>query len=186
MAGERVAVRYAKSLIDLGQDQGVLDDFHNDMLSLKEALTNRDLHMLVKSPIIKANKKIAVFKKLFGDSYNKVTMAFFEIIMKKSRENILPEITTAFLNQYKILKHVTAVKLTTASPLGEGALEEIKNALLSSSETDEKVEIETAVDPDLIGGFVVEMGDKLYDASVAYKLDQIKRNFKENKYIKQT
>ena len=186
MAGERVAVRYAKSLIDLGKDQGVLEDLHEDMLNLKEALKNRDLHLLVKSPIIKANKKIAIFKKLFGDSYNKVTRTFFEIIMKKSRENILPEITTAFIDQYKKLKHISAVKLTTASALGDGVLDEIKNALLQSTDTDEKVEIETVVDPDLIGGFVVELGDKLYDASVAYKLDQIKRRFKGNKYIKST
>lgn len=186
MSGERVAVRYAKSLIDLGKDQGVLEDLHSDMLNLKEALKNRDLYLLVKSPIIKANKKISIFKKLFGDSYNKVTMAFFEIIMKKSRENILPEITTAFIDQYKKLNHITAVKLTTANALGDGVLNEIKEALLKSADTDKKVEIETAVDPDLIGGFVIEMGDKLYDASVAYKLDQIKRKFTGNKYIKST
>lgn len=184
MAGERVAVRYAKSLIDLGREQGILDTLHADMVSLKESLSNRDLHLLVKSPIIKADKKISIFKKLFGDSYNKVTMAFFEIIMKKGREKILPEITTAFINQYKTLKSITAVKLTTATPLGDGALEEIKKALLGSSETDKAVEIDTEIDPKLIGGFVVEMGDKLYDASVAYKLDKIKRKFADNKYIK--
>ncbi len=186
MADERVAVRYAKSLIDLGQEQGVLDVIHDDMMNLKEALTNRDLQLLVKSPIIKSDKKISVFRKLFGESYNKITMAFFEILTKKSRENILPEIAKAFISQYKKLKHVSMVKLTTASPLGDAALAEIKSTLLSSKETDEKVEIETAVDPNLIGGFVLELGDKLYDASVAYKLDQIKRKFSENKYIKST
>ena len=101
MAGERVAVRYAKSLINLGQEQGVLDVIYDDMTNLQEALTNRDLKLLVKSPIIKSDKKISVFRKLFGDSYNKITMAFFEILTKKSRENILPEITKAFISQYK-------------------------------------------------------------------------------------
>lgn len=184
MAGERVAVRYAKSLIDLGSEQNIIEDFHKDMTVLKEALSNRDLHLLVKSPIVKADKKMAILKEIFGSSFNKVTMSFFDILTKKGREVILPEIATAFLDQYQILKHVTAVKLSTANPLNDGALEEIKKALLSSDSTDTNVEIETEVNPDLIGGFVLKIGDKLYDASVAYKLDQIKRKFTDNKYIK--
>lgn len=184
MSGERVAVRYAKSLIDLGAEQNLIEDFHKDMTSLKEALKNRDLQLLVKSPIIKADKKMAIFKELFGSSFNKVTMSFIDIVTKKGREVILPEVTNAFLDQYQKMKNVTGVKLTTASKLNDGALEEIKKALLSSDATDKNVEIETEVNPDLIGGFVLQMGDKLYDASVAYKLDQIKRKFTDNKYIK--
>jgi len=184
MAGERAAVRYAKSLIDIGIDKNVLEDLNKDMSSLKEALSNRDLYLLVKSPIINGDKKLAIFKQIFGDSASEVTMTFYQLVMKKGREVILPEVATAFIDQYKKLKHITAVKLTTATPLNEATLKEIKDALLGSSHTDEKVQIETVVDPDIIGGFVVEMGDKLYDASVAYKLDQIKRKFSDNKYIK--
>jgi len=130
MAGERVAVRYAKSLIDLGVEQNVLEDFHKDMTSLQEALTNRDLRLLVKSPIIKADKKIAIFKEIFGGSSHKATMAFYDIVMKKGRESILPEVATAFMHQYKKLKHVTGVKLTTATPLNDEALQAIKKTLL--------------------------------------------------------
>ncbi len=184
MSGERVAVRYAKSLIDLGQEQNILEDFHRDMVSLKEALKNRDLQLLVKSPIINADKKMAIFKELFGSSFSKVTMSFFDIVTKKGREVILPEVTTAFLDQYKKIKNVTAVKLTTATELNDGVMAEIKKALLSSDATDKNVDIETEVNPELIGGFVLQMGDKLYDASVAFKLDQIKRKFTDNKYIK--
>ncbi len=184
MAGERVAARYAKSLIDLGVEKNSLEDFHKDISLLKEALKNRDLYLLVKSPIIKAGKKIAIFKEIFGGQSSEAMMTFYNIVMKKGRETILPEVADAFMMQYQKLKHVTGVRLTTATPLNETALNEIKAALLKSTETDEAVEIETKVNPDLIGGFVIEMGDKLYDASVAYKLDQIKRNFTDNKYIK--
>ena len=79
MADERVAVRYAKSLIDLGQEQGVLDVIHDDMMNLKEPLNNRDFQLLDNSTIIKSDKKISVFRKLFGESYNKLTKAFFEL-----------------------------------------------------------------------------------------------------------
>jgi len=184
MASERVAVRYAKSLLDLGVEKNILEDFHKDMLSLKEALGNRDLQLLVKSPIINADKKMAIFQELFGGSASEMTMSFYKIIIKKGREGVLLNVADAFMNQYQQLKKITDVKLTTANALNETALNEIKQALLDSNVTDENVEIETVVNPNLIGGFVIEVGDKLYDASVAYKLDQIKRKFSDNKYIK--
>ena len=184
MVEQRIATRYAKSLVDLGVEIDCLDELQRDILSLKEALTNRDLYLLTKSPIIKPDKKISIFKEVFGSSFNKVTMAFFDIITRKGREVILPEMTTAFLEQYQKLKKVTSVKLTTAAVVSEDSLERIKKVLLASEVTDEKVEIEADIDEQLIGGFVLKMGDKLYDASVAYKLDQIKKIFTDNKYIK--
>lgn len=183
---QRVAYRYAKSLLDIAVDQNNLEAINNDMSVIKEALNNKDLRLLVKSPIIKPTKKIAIFKEIFGGSVDKVTMAFLEIVTKKGRENILLDLTTAFDEQYKKLQHVTGVKLTTAAPISDADLAEIKSNLLKSTATDEAVEVETAVDADLIGGFVLEMGDKMYNASVAYQLEQVKKKFSENKYIKQT
>ncbi len=183
---QRVAYRYAKSLLDIAVDQNNLEAINNDMSVIKEALNNKDLRLLVKSPIIKPTKKIAIFKEIFGGSVDKVTMAFLEIVTKKGRENILLDLTTAFDEQYKKLQHVTGVKLTTAAPISDADLAEIKSNLLKSTATDEAVEVETAVDADLIGGFVLEMGDKMYNASVAYQLEQVKKKFSDNKYIKQT
>ena len=181
---QRIAYRYAKALIDLGVDQKNLDVLHKDMGVIKEALKNKDLRLLVKSPIIKPSKKISIFKEIFGGNVDKVTMAYLEIVTKKGREVILPELTSAFDQQYKKLQKVTAVKLTTASPITEQALAEIKKNLLASDVTDKEVDIDTAVNPDLIGGFVLQMGDKLYDASVAHQLEQVKKKFADNKYIK--
>ena len=183
---QRVAYRYAKSLLDIAVEQNNLETINKDMSTIKEALKNKDLRLLVKSPIIKPTKKIAIFKEIFGGSVDKVTMAFLEIVTKKGRENILLDLTTAFDEQYKKLQHVTGVKLTTAAPILDKDLAEIKSNLLKSTATDEAVEIHTAVDPALIGGFVLEMGDKMYNASVAYQLEQVRKKFTDNKYIKQT
>jgi F-type H+-transporting ATPase subunit delta len=183
---QRVAYRYAKSLLDIAVDQNNLEAINSDMGTIKEALNNKDLRLLVKSPIIKPAKKIAIFKEIFGGSVDKVTMAFLEIVTKKGRENILLDLTTAFDEQYKKLQHVTGVKLTTAAPISEQDLAQIKSNLLKSTATDKEVDVETAVDPELIGGFVLQMGDKMYDASVAYQLEQVKKKFSDNKYIKQT
>jgi len=184
MPNYRVASRYAKSLIDLGVEQGNLEQLNSDIIILEEALKNRDLSLLVQSPIIKAGTKNSIFDKIFGGKIDKVTMTFLQILTKKGREVVLPEIVTSFLDQYKKHKKITSVKLTTASAVGDSFIESIKKTLLDSNETDNVVDIETKVDEDLIGGFVIEIGDKLYDASVLHKLTKVKKQFSENKYIK--
>ena len=184
MSDYRVASRYAKSLIDLGIEKNIIDTLYDDICNFKESLNNRDLYLLVKSPIIKADKKIGILNSIFGESFDKATMSFFNIITRKGRESFLPEITDSFINLYKKHKHITTVQLTTASPITQEALVAIKKALELSNDTDQQVEIETSVDKDLIGGFVIEMDDKLYDASVAHKLEEVKKQFMNNKYIK--
>ena len=180
----RIASRYAKSILDLGIEQNALDSLYNDMVALNEAMSNREFKMFVKSPIIKADKKQSVFNEVFGDSIGELSKTFFSILTRKGREAFLPEIVESFLHQYKKHNHITEVKLTTATALGADAVEAINKALMDSAVTDDKVEIETAVDPELIGGFVIEMDNRLYDASVAHKLEQVKKNFQDNNYIK--
>ena len=75
------------------------------------------------------------------------------------------------------------MKLTTATALSEDGLNAIKKQLQGSSKTKSNIEIETAVNPDLIGGFVVEFDDKLYDASVLHKLNKLKKGFSGNEYV---
>jgi F-type H+-transporting ATPase subunit delta len=110
-------------------------------------------------------------------------LAFFNILLTKGREAYLPDIAVTFLAQYKKMKHISTVKLITANPLEEGALDAIKAKLVESTTTEDKVEISVEVDPDLIGGFVIEFEDNIYDASVSTKLDELKKGFRDNKYI---
>jgi len=78
------------------------------------------------------------------------------------------------------MKGISEVKLTTATPISEANLSSIKAKLLSSNETSQEVEIDTIVDPSILGGFIIEIGDKLYNDSIAYKLSQMKKGFKGN------
>lgn len=183
MSVQRIAGRYAKSLLDLAVDQGVVDNVVGDMQHFAEAIKNRDLHLLVKSPIINTTKKQSIFKEIFGGKYHALTEAFFDIILRKGRESFLPEMAGEFHRQYNVYKGITKVKVTTATPLAEDALAEIKSRLLSSDLTSKEVEVETVVDPEIIGGFVLNIGDKLYDASVLHKLDTMRKSFKDNSYV---
>ncbi len=178
----RIASRYAKSLLDLAKDQNVMDEVVKDMEGFAKMVENRDLYLLLKSPIINAGKKADVFNALFEGKVNKLTKAFLDISLRKGREAYLPEIADEFLNQYKRMKGISSVKLTTAAPVSDASLEAIKAKLLASDVTDQAVELETHIDESLIGGFVVQIGDKLIDASVSHKLAQLSKEMTNNKY----
>ena len=185
MSVTRIASRYAKSLIDLAKEQSKLDKVLEDIQSFKKAVSNRDLYLLVKSPIVNTDKKAAIFKELFENKYDKLTTSFFGIILRKGREAYLPEIAAAFEKQYKALKGITEVTITTSSPLSAAELKRIKEKLLESDITAESIEFSTVVDPEIIGGFVIKIEDNLYDASVARKLMELRKEFSDNKFVKE-
>ncbi|MBK8701887.1 MAG: ATP synthase F1 subunit delta [Saprospiraceae bacterium] len=184
MSVNRIATRYAKSLLDLAVDQQVLDAVKGDVELFARMIENRDLYLLLKSPIINATKKESVFKVLFGDRFNKLTMAFFNIVLKKGREMYLPEIGKEFMAQYKQLIGLTTVTIVTATPMDAGNLAQIKSKLMSSNETAKDVELLTKVDANIIGGFVLEIGDKLFDNSIAHKLKQIRKSLSNKDFVK--
>lgn len=183
MSLQRIASRYAKSLIDLSQEQNSLEEVKQDIDSFLDALSNRDFYLLLKSPIINVDKKQSIFKAIFEGKLSKLTMAFFDIILRKNRENVLPEIAREFVHQYKVIKHVTTVIVKTATPLTKESEEAIRQKILNSNATEKNLEIVTEVDPSLIGGFVLEFENKLYDASVAHQLEELKKEFTNNPYI---
>ena len=108
-------------------------------------------------------------------------MLFIRLLTTKKRESNLPEIVTAFLEQYNKLKNIQTVKLTTATPISE----ELKNSIIArvKSADSSAIEIETAVKEELIGGFKLEIGGTLIDASILHDLNDIKKQFLNNEYI---
>lgn len=184
MSVARIAGRYAKSVLDLANERNELATVLEDMEGVAKVTKNRELHLLLKSPIVNTGKKMAIFTEIFGGKISTLSMEFFKIIMRKGREMYIPEIAEEFLLQYKTLKHISSAKLTTASPLPADILESIKAKLLASDVTDESVEIETEVDPSILGGFIIEIGDKRYDTSVKHKLASMRKGFGKNDFIK--
>lgn len=180
----RIASRYAKSIIDLAAERGELEEVLSDMQGMQEAVKNRDLYLLFKSPIIKSDKKRAVFNAIFDGKISKLSSEFFHIIMRKGREQYIPEIATDFIRQYKENSHITTIQLTTAHEIDQSILDGIEAKLLASNVTDKKVEIENKVDESIVGGYILEIGDKLYDDSVKGKLDKLKKAFSKNEYEK--
>lgn len=144
--------------------------------------SNRDFVNMLHSPVIKSDVKGKIVSAVAQNHIGPLTFSFIQLLIRKGREGALPEIAQAFIQQYKAYKKIYTVKLTTATPLSE----ELKNAIVDHirSTTDmQNIELETEVKEDLIGGFVLQTGDKLVDASIAYDLKEISRQFENNDFI---
>ena len=183
MPNPRLAARYAKSVLDLAIEKGQLDAVYNDMLFLQAAFrSSKELVVLLKSPIIKADKKDKIMDAITAGKISVITATFNKLLLRKNRELYLPEIVTAFIDQYKVNKGIHTVKLTTAMPVSE----ELKQSILEKVRTGkhlQQVELNTVVDETLIGGFILEIGDQLVDDSIAFELNNIKKQFQNNDFI---
>jgi len=185
MSVQRIASRYAKSLLDLAIEQNKLERVAEDVKAFKEATKVPDFKLLLKSPIVHADKKANVIKAIFGGKFDELTMAFLNIVVSKGRESHLADIAVEFDSQYRHVKHISTVTLTTASPVSKATLDAVHAKLSESSATDSHIELTAKVDPSLLGGFIVEFEDKVYDASISHKLKQLKKEFDENLYVSQ-
>ena len=185
MTNPRLASRYAKSLLDLAVEQNSLDTTLADVQLLDAVCTqSREFCSILTSPVIKGDKKQSIVDAVVGGKMHPLAKAFVTLLIAKSREGVLPEIAQAFIAQYKELKKIRMVKLTTAVPATDAVKEAIR-AKVAASMPGQSVEMETKVDPGLIGGFVLEMGDKIVDASVRRDLNDIKSQFTQNIYVSQ-
>lgn len=184
MSSSSIAARYAKSIIDLAKEQQVLEKVMDDVAAFETALKNRDLFLMIKSPIIKADKKQKVFEALFDQQFHELTNAFLGIIIRKGREPLLPEIVKEVISQYKKLKNITTAALTTAVEVSPETLDSVKTALKSSDRITGEVELATHLDPSILGGFILELEGHVYDASVRDKLSSLKQEILDNSYIK--
>jgi len=184
MPNPRLASRYAKSLIDLATEKGQLEAVYTDMKYLQAVCkSSRDFVNLLRSPVIKADKKDAIIAAVTKDKIGSLTTLFTKLLVNKGREEDLPEIISAFVDQYNTIKGIHRVKLTTATPVSD----ELKTAIESKVKTEAglaNIEMETKVDEALIGGFVLEFDNKLVDASVLRDLKDIRKQFEQNVYVR--
>jgi F-type H+-transporting ATPase subunit delta len=183
MPQPRLAGRYAKSLIDLAKEQNQLDTIYADIVSLQKLCKeSKDFSNLLRSPVIKADKKLAILDKAIFGSFQKLTTAFIRLLVQKGRESVLPEIVVAFIEQYNQINDIHQVKLITATPASD-ELQSVFAQKVKEATAVKKVELEAEVDESLIGGFQLEFDGKLVDASILRDLRDLRKQFEQNIYI---
>jgi F-type H+-transporting ATPase subunit delta len=185
MLNPRLAGRYAKSLIDLSLERNELEAVYNDMKYLQAVCkASRPFVALLKSPVIPIDKKGSAVTAVTTGKVSTLTATFNQLLIDKNREFYLPEIVEAFIDQYNVIKGINKIKLTTAAPLSD----EVKNEIVSKIKTQtpiERIELESLVNEDLIGGFVLEYNNNLVDASIRRELRDLKKQFDKNMFVQQ-
>lgn len=179
MSEIQVASRYAKALIDLAAEQNVVEPVKEDIeLFIDTCKANTELQAILKNPIISLDKKANILDAIFGDKLNKIILEFFKIAVRKGRANVLLASAMEFVNQYNILKNVVKATVTSSSPLSKDNISQIEAVVKEA--TKGEVILTTKVDPSLIGGFILKVGDKQFDTSLSGKLNKLKKEFQQN------
>ena len=183
MKQTQATLRYAKSLFSLAIEQDILEECREDMQFVADTCaSSKDLSLLLKSPIIKTDQKLSIFKEIFYDKMSEVSINFVNIITNKKRESILEGIANSFIALYRAHKNIESATVTTSFPLDETLKKEITDFIKTHGETE--VDLTEKVDETIIGGAIIRMGDKQLDASVKKSIVELKQTFSKNLYIK--
>ncbi len=183
MNNPRLAQRYAKSLVDIAIEMNQFDAVQKDVLYLQQIIkVSREFVVMLKSPVIKADKKDKIIAAITKENTTRITQTFLQLLTRKGRESDLPGIVKSFIEQYNKINGLHNAKLTTATPISKELVDSFIQNIKTASSI-KHLTLATEVDENLIGGFVLEMEGKLIDASILRDLKDVKKQFASNDYI---
>jgi F-type H+-transporting ATPase subunit delta len=173
MASTRAAIRYAKAILEIADSKKSAAEVSLDMALIATTIAgNLELHSFIQNPLIKTDTKKDVVLEVFA-SVNAVTKSLFHLLLENKRFEILEAIASEYNNLFDIMNGVEVAKVTTAIPMD--AVLEAKVLAKIATFSNKKITIENTVDPSIIGGFILRIGDKQYNASIANRLQVLKR-----------
>ncbi len=171
MSEYKIAYRYAKSLLELAEEKGKTELIYQDMVLLNKVVEqNREFRLMLKNPIINHLKKQKILLEIFKGKVNDITKAFFEILTRKNRESVLPEIAKVYQQIYFEKKGIVSAKITTTFPLTADLRQEFINVIQNNTGSS-TIDLEEKVDSNLM------IGDEQVDDSVSSKLKALKQIF---------
>jgi F-type H+-transporting ATPase subunit delta len=182
MKDARPALRYAKALLNLAKESKVDSKVNADMQLIASTITNNnDLMILLNSPVIKASDKLKVLKNLFSTKIETVSLGLFDLLQENKRMNMLLSIAKQYSIIYDFLKRVQVAKVTTAVPLTKELETKVMDKIVEL--TGNKANLENIVNPSILGGFILRVGDVQYDASISNHLNELRKEFDNSHFI---
>lgn len=174
MSQFRITTRYAKALLDLSSEKNALEEVRNDAEFIVNTCSeSRDLVIMLQNPIVYSYKKMAVLKSIFENKISAMSFKFIEVSVRKNRAGMIEAIFSMFLEHYKAKHKISDATLITAVESSDATQKRTIDLLEGS--TGEKIILSKKVDENLIGGFKILYKDKLLDASVASKLNELRK-----------
>ena len=182
MRDARTALRYAKAILNLAKDSKDESSVNEDMLLIAATIAENDeLDVVLKSPIIKSSDKIKVLNAMFAKKVNNITLGLFNILLENKRIPMLESIAKQYAIIYDFDKHIQEAKVTTAVPITAEIEQQVLAKIVAI--TGDKANLVNEVNPDILGGFILRVGDVQYDASISNYLSELKKNFDNSHYI---
>jgi len=173
MDQSKINVRYARAFFTLAKDKGLTIELRRDAgLISNVCSSSSDFNLLLESPIIKTSRKVKAVRSIFAEKVNPLSLNFLVLITENNREKNIPGIFRNLEDLYRREERIKTAVLTTAQPLDALIVQQIKEIL--EKEFNSKVELGQKVNDKLIGGFVLRIEDKQYDASISTQLKKIK------------
>jgi len=178
MASSKVANRYAISLFENSLEKNILETVYDDInLLIKSLDDSSELRRAIESPVIKSELKSSILKEIFSDKLSKETLNFIFFIIDKKREELLYEISKRFLELRNEHLGIVEMEVTTAFEVTNEQIDNLKNMFESILKKTVKIKIK--IDKNIIGGFIAQVGDTVYDASVINQIYLLKKEFKQ-------
>ena len=182
MKNPKVSYRFAKALLDLAIERKEIDAVKADAeVVIKAFNESQDLRILCASPVIKPSDKEAVLTQAFSKSIKDISLQFMMLVVRHRREHNIKEIFERYVSLYKAQKGIVTASVTTSIELDKKLKKEFTKMV--ESITKKEVELEENVDADIIGGYILRVGDLELNSSLSGKLNRLKTEFKDNPYV---
>jgi F-type H+-transporting ATPase subunit delta len=177
MSENKAASRYAKSIIDLSKENNSLEEVKADMALVSKVINeNPQLEAILKNPIVPIDKKTGILVNLFQSKVHVITISFMKLMVAKGRSEILFSAAKQVVTQYEEIKGIVTAEVSSATALTPASRAEII-AIVKKEIGANEVVIKEKINEDLIGGFILKVGDKQFDASIANGLKKLKKEF---------
>ncbi len=168
-----VARRYARALYEEAEEAGAVRETDADIDLIRAGLKgSRDLVRVFESPIIAREKKTAILNRLFGERVQPLVLRFLLLLVEKSREDIFPAVVQAYGELRDAQQGIIEAFARSAFELSPDERQAITRAL--EQRTGKRIRLSVERDPDLIGGLVIRVGDRVYDGSVRNQLADLR------------
>ena len=179
MNQSKISVRYAKAFFEFASEKGLVDKVIADVKLLSKSLNEiAELAEVFQSPIVKPSSKKSFVSALMKGKISQDTIDFLNLVIDNGREMFTQDILRNVLDIYRKTQGITAVTLTSAAPLSKKQEQAVVDLVKKQKNTE--VELQTKVDPSLMGGFILRVEDEQYDASVSSRLKQIRKELIAN------
>lgn len=174
MSQSAVSIRYTSALIDAAQESGVLDRVEADVQALSDLLrASEDLRGFVADPMVQSAQKRAVLNNLLAGKIEDITLRFLLLLCDNRRERVLPELLSDFLSVLEDQRGQATAQVTVAAPLSTE--QETQLIAKLSTYSGKQVRLETTIDEQLKAGFVVRLGDRVFDGTLATQLNRLRQ-----------